>query len=225
MSLADLLRVRPRYRRQRGSASDRKCSTLQRLNHLKKLAAGSAPQMRQWCHVNLVHLDARVRGLMLEQVDADIAAGNLYLGSRLTDTGRRDYPELLREAVRSHDMAWLAAQLREVGRLALKEQRRKPKGGHTTVDLPVSAADTLAEGEFNRFYVRALCRIAIKDGVLDLIVCRAKAVMNPRPDSEAMIGQRINAQSLLDDLRANIGTNTARRLPSGPNSGLTVRLP
>ena len=40
-----------------------------------------------------------------------------------------------------------------------------------------------------------------------------------------MLGKRIPAASLLEDLRATPGTRSRYGIPTGPNSGLTVRLP
>jgi hypothetical protein len=54
-------------------------------------------------------------------------------------------------------------------------------------------------------------------------VYRGKDVQNPRPESQALIGRRLPAQSLLDDLRTAQGVEPALGLPPGPNSGLTVR--
>lgn len=48
-------------------------------------------------------------------------------------------------------------------------------------------------------------------------------VRNPRPESEAMVGSRLPAQALLDDLRTSQGVEPALGLPPGPNSGITVR--
>jgi hypothetical protein len=45
----------------------------------------------------------------------------------------------------------------------------------------------LAEGEFNRFYIRALCVRAIEDGLPEVIVYRAKEVQSARPESARMI--------------------------------------
>ena len=59
----------------------------------------------------------------------------------------------------------------------------------------------LAEGEFNRFYIRGLCLRAIASGIVDLVIYRAKQVANPRSDSALKIGTTINAQALLDYLR------------------------
>ncbi|BBI63173.1 hypothetical protein HSBAA_44790 [Vreelandella sulfidaeris] len=43
------------------------------------------------------------------------------------------------------------------------EERKKPKGGTTIAKIPVTANETLAEGEFNRFYARGFCQRAIKE--------------------------------------------------------------
>lgn len=95
----------------------------------------------------------------------------------------------------------------------------------STAKVPVTAPDTLAEGEFNRFYVRGLCLRAIEKGIPEMEVYRGKPVRQPRPESKAMIGKRISAQILLEDLRQSPGVEPALGLPPGPNSGLTVRLP
>jgi hypothetical protein len=104
-----------------------------------------------------------------------------------------------------------------------EEQRRKPKGGFTTAQVPYTAPDTLAEGEFNRFYARGLCVHVLASGGTEVEVYRGKEVQNPRPESQAMIGRRLPAQNLLDDLRTAQGVEPALGLPRGPNSGLTVR--
>jgi hypothetical protein len=57
-----------------------------------------------------------------------------------------------------------------------------------------------------------------------VFVYRAKEVVNPRAESVALIGKSLPAKQLLDDLRTNIGTDTALGLPPGPNSGLSVKL-
>lgn len=174
--------------------------------------------------VDLNHPDTR--RFMLEEIEFDVARSNLYISPRLSASGAREYPDLLREAARNGTEASLAAELRTSrGRMNTTEQRRKPKGGFTTAQVPVTAPDTLAEGEFNRFYARGLCRRAVAEGIKTVAVYRAKAVDNPRPESEALIGTHLPPQQLLNDLRVHVGTDTALGLPAGPNSGLSVRLP
>lgn len=74
-----------------------------------------------------------------------------------------------------------------------------------------------------RFYMRAVCIQAL-DLSAKIRVYRAKLVTNPRPESGVKIGSIVNPAELLEDLRRNIGVDTFLGLPSGPNSGLCVRL-
>ncbi len=173
------------------------------------------------------NLDDRTRRLMLEELEYDLARSTppLYLSPRLNERGRAAYPDLLRAAIRDGNDVSLANALRSEHLFKATEQRKKPKGGYTEAKVPVTAPETLAEGEFNRFYARGLCRRAIEDRIPELVVYRAKEVENPRPESIAMIGTRVNAEALLRDLRAHPGIEPALHLPPGPNSGLSVRLP
>jgi hypothetical protein len=122
-----------------------------------------------------------------------------------------------------HEDDWLASTLRERGYMKAEEQRAKPSGGFTTAKVPHTAPETLAEGEFNRFYARGLCVQVLESGGTEVEVYRGKNVANPRPESQAMIGRRLPAQQLLDDLRSSPGVEPALGLPPGPNSGLTIR--
>ena len=92
------------------------------------------------------------------------------------------------------------------------------------VKVPYDANETLADGEFNRFYITALCLKALENKNIKLVVYRAKSVSRPRPESQAKIGQVVNPQSLLNDLRSTVGIDTSLGLPSGPNSGLSIMI-
>lgn len=174
--------------------------------------------------MNLTNLDASTRKYMLDEIETDERAGRLYISSRLSNTGASDYPALLKVAATAADDNFLANELRAPGRLNPTEPRNT-KNGVTWAKVPVTAPETMAEGEFNRFYARGLCRRAIDEGIPQVRVYRAKAVMNPRTESEALLGKMLGAQALLEDLRANVGTDTAFGLPPGPNSGLSICLP
>jgi len=174
--------------------------------------------------LSLLNLDQTVRELMIKEIEADISAGRLYVSRRLSPSGVKDYPALLKEAVQSYDDFWLTSQLAAPGRLNATETRNTKRGA-ITAKLPYNAPEMLAEGEFNRFYLRALCLLAMQSNVSNLIVYRAKEVINPRPESQSMIGKSIDPEKLLADLRANPGVDTALGLPAGPNSGLSAKLP
>jgi len=173
-------------------------------------------------------LDAKTRDLMLEEIVRDVAAHTLYLSDNLTQQGRVDYPGLLKEAVANGSDDTLAVAIRV--RLNSHEKPRKLKSGEfsTAPEMRSNAHTMLAEGEFNRFYIRAVCRRAIDgEGGSPAVVTiyRAKAVDRERPESEAKIGQSVAADALLRDLRGSPGVATAQAVPGGPNSGLSVRLP
>lgn len=170
-------------------------------------------------------LDAWTRELMLEEIDLDAANACLYISSRLTEEGEQAWGGLLRDAARVGSDKTLAVELGRRGYLHSHETRNK-RSGPTPARVPHTAANTLAEGEFNRFYCRALCRRVMAsegdDGLV--VVVRAKVVKNPRPESELKVGMSFNAKQLLADLRTHQGVDTALGVPAGPNSGLSIAL-
>ncbi|MBE2887367.1 hypothetical protein [Geobacter anodireducens] len=172
--------------------------------------------------LTLTNLDSETRSFITQEILADIAAGKLYISARLSPSGVQSYPEILKLAAEQHDDTWFAAQLQ--GKFNATENRNV-KGKIISASVPVNAHEMLAEGEFNRFYLRGLCLRAIQNNIPHLVIYRAKAVSNPRAESEAKIGTTINPASLLADLCNNIGIDTALGLPAGPNSGLSAKLP
>jgi hypothetical protein len=175
--------------------------------------------------LHFYHLDDRTRQLMLDEVEYDIAHNQLHISPFLSGQGQRDYVNLLRVAIRSGNDETLAESLGAHRRINRSLPRRKPKGGFQVVATPVNAATVLAEGEFNRFYMRALARRAIEDSIPELVVYRAKQVRRPRVQSETLVETTVIPQDLLDDLRAHPDQPPMLGLPSGPNSGLSVHLP
>ena len=175
--------------------------------------------------LHFANLDDRTRPYLLDEFERDLRAGTLYLSPRLSARGRTDYPGLLRAALASGDDASLAQSLRAGGRMNARELRQKRNGAVIAVKVPARAPETLAAGEFNRYYVRGLCRRALEDGITELVVYRARKARAPRPGSEAVIGVRVDPAVLLDDLRTSPGVEPAFGLPAGSNSGISVRLP
>ena len=175
----------------------------------------------------LENLDDRTRQLMLDEMEYDIANNQLHISPFLSGQGQRDYANLLREALQSGNDETLAQSLREHRRILRTLPRRNPKaGGYSIAATPENAAQVLAESEFNRYYIRALARRAIEDDISELVVYRAKPVSNPRPESEARVETVLPPEELLEDLRTHPGDERPRLgVPSGPNSGLSVRLP
>jgi hypothetical protein len=170
------------------------------------------------------NLDERNREFMIQELDLDISNGRLYISLRLNSFGQETWSEILREAMQNYNDDWLAHQLLN-GACFETHEPKLIRGRTTMCKVPKKANETLAEGQFNCFYARGLCLKAIEDGIPEVEVYRGKRVKQPRPESEAKTGTRRAAKALLDDLRESRGVDPALGIPSGPNSGLTVRLP
>ena len=168
-------------------------------------------------------LDERTRQLMVLELQQDVDQSRVYQSPRLTQEGLDAFPTLLLNACTRGDDVSLATALSRPGVLKSHEISHSRTGKEFVKEVPINAAETLAEGEFNRLYARALCRRAIEDS-LTLVVYRAKQVAVPRTASKALIGQSFDPTQLLADLLAHPGVEPALGLPPGPNSGLSVRL-
>lgn len=175
--------------------------------------------------MQLHHLDSRTRALMHDEVQLDISLGRLFLSSRLSPAGCAQYPSMLLNAIASGNADSFTVDLARARGLFNTHEVSYRRGVPHAKAVPYDAPAMLAEGEFNRFYLRALCVRAEQDGIDSLEIYRAKVVYTPRWDSEARIGKLIEPAALLRDLRANIGINLALGVPNGPNSGLSARLP
>jgi len=166
--------------------------------------------------LNFLDLTAEVREHMAAEAEGDRVDDRLYLSKRFTPAGRAAYPALLLQAIASGSDDTLAMDLEAEGCMATRE-----RGGRR---VPHNAAQTLAESEFNRFYIRGLCRLVVERQLGEVEVYRAKRVQSPRWRSEALIGRRYDPEELLEQIRASIGVEGAFGLPPGPNSGISVRL-
>lgn len=175
--------------------------------------------------LNYLNLDQHTRLFMLEEIDLDVAADSYYKSQWLNANGLACWAEILRDAAANGNDDTLAQSIVQRNCLHTHYEKRKPKGGTTIAAIPYTAPVTMAEGEFNRYYVRGLCRRAIADGVPSLEVYRAKTVDVPRTSSEAMIGHLVDPAAILADLRTCQGLEPALGLPPGPNSGLCLKMP
>lgn len=168
------------------------------------------------------NLDDETRRLMVAEIDMDRKDQSMYISSYLNESGTSSWPDLTREAGRVGSDDSLANELSQRRLLKTETQRRKPSGGFTTVRVPVTAAETLSEAQFNLYYMRALAVRAGSEGMA-LQVYRAKSVASPRSSSEALINTLIDPVFLLDELRRTKGVEPSVGMPL-PNSGLCIRL-
>jgi hypothetical protein len=168
-------------------------------------------------------LDTRL--YMIEEISLDIANGALYVSPRLSARGKDDYPGLLTEAAENHDDAWLAIQLGAHARLNAREEQPKQHGHAVTTAMPADAAQIIAEDEFNRFYMRGLCAWVIENGLGHVEIYRARPVANPTPRARAKIGSRVSPASLLAELRAHPGVESALGVERATHCGLSIKMP
>jgi len=174
--------------------------------------------------LELPNLDGRTRALMADELAGDVHnETRLVLSPNLSDTGCTDWPDILEAAMAGGDADSLARSLRARGRIVASNEQNgrdeRPLANGST-----DRAQALAESEFNRFYVRALCRRAIEDDLDELVVCRARQTEAHSPQVDALVGTTVDPRALLADLRMQSSVDAALGLPPETHSGLTVRL-
>lgn len=172
---------------------------------------------------NFENLDEKTRGFMLEAISEAEASGNIYSSTRFNDAGQKQWLPLLKEAAKEHDEHWLAYQLEAKGLMKDFEGAMTPSGGYTVKHIPHTAAETMAEGQFNRFYILGLCRRARVEGISQLEVCRAKKSLVPRRESENLIGSKISVDYVEAQLLKTSDSFKSSLIK--PNSGISMKLP
>ncbi|HST07262.1 MAG TPA: hypothetical protein VLJ83_03785 [Gemmatimonadaceae bacterium] len=168
------------------------------------------------------NLDPITRRYTVAELDQDLANGAFHISERLRPEAVGQYQRLLQEALRYYDDRWLEEHAADL--IVESESRRTRSGGTTTARVPQMAARMLAEGDFNRYYMRGIALRAIEEGRQILEVYRARLSMEPRPESAQLEGQRIPAAELLDHLRGPISVDPNVAPLGRTNSGLSVRL-
>jgi len=167
---------------------------------------------------------ATLRSLMLDELQYDAEHKLLYINPLLKPDGAAQYLSLLLAALESGSPESFSTALASAD-LLQAQQTYTRQGRQVTAKLPANYAMTLAAGEFNRYYMRAVCRAALAQAAPAVEIYRAKAVTTPRQTADERIGRRVDPQELLADLRQ---TNFERPSAYGlgaPNSGLSLRTP
>ena len=174
--------------------------------------------------LDLANLDSCTRRFMLAELDSDVATGTLYRSPQLSEQGQQQYYALLRAAVTSGTEVSFAEALHR--RQAVLPPDRWQHAREVGPEEALTAATArLAEREFHRFYIRGLCRRALDQGLQTLEIYRAKPTEPRRTLSDDMVGIRVTASSLLEDLSGEFRSWPPHGLPQCRDPGLSVRLP
>lgn len=168
--------------------------------------------------LNQKDLNPEIRGLMIQEMDNDLAGQILYLSPRLNAQGKNVWHQLLKEASANHSDDWLA---NEIARQRLLNPHDLRQG--KPIAMRHDAHQLLAEGEFNRFFMRGICLKAIEIGAPAVVGYRARGSENPRAESLAIVGKKFEPREFLDRLRSAIGADTPFGYPGSANSGLSVK--
>jgi hypothetical protein len=167
-------------------------------------------------------LDPTTRRFAIAELDSDIATGAYHTSERIRHTAISEYQRYLHEALRYYDDRWLEEHAADL--MIDFEPRRTRSGGQTAVKLPQMASRMLAEGDFNRYYMRGVALRAIQEGREVIEVYRARLSLEPRRESAELEGRRLPAAEVLNYLRGEPTSDPAVTALGRPNSGLSVRL-
>jgi hypothetical protein len=167
------------------------------------------------------NLDNITRELMISELELDGRDG-IYISSYLNESGREEIYDLMSESFLSGTDDTLSRSIITRNLLNSYTTRRNRNGTTTQARVPFTAATTLAEGQFNLYYMRALSIRALSEN-RRIIVYRGKDVENPRAESQMLIGENLDPNHVLTVLRETLGVNPSIGIPL-PNSGLSLQL-
>lgn len=165
---------------------------------------------------------ADLRKLMLDELQYDAEHNALYINPLLKPEGAAAYLPLLLAALEAGSPESFAEAL-AAAQLLQAQHTYTRQGRAVTARLPANYALSLAAGEFNRYYMRAVCRAAIQQAAPAVEIYRAKAVATPRAAHDERIGRRVPPDALLADLRQSNFEQPSQYGLGAPNSGLSIR--
>ncbi|SMN16188.1 hypothetical protein CRYPD_904 [uncultured Candidatus Thioglobus sp.] len=168
------------------------------------------------------NLNEDTRPYILQAIENAHSTDNIYLSARFTEKGKEEYLPLLKEAAKNHNEHWLACSLESPDIMKDLEGANTPFGGYTVKHVPNTAAQTFADGQFNRFYILGLCLYAKNVGIDSLEVYRAKESVSHRPQSDSIIGNKISIENIESQLLETKSSFSSELVE--PNSGISVKL-
>jgi len=165
-------------------------------------------------------LDNKTREIMKEELEMDLDGNGHYQSPRLTSEGLRQFPDFLKEAIESGNDISFSNTLRPYYKSFEFYIR---KGRQYKRKISSDAHLVLGQGQFNIYYMRAICQIALSQGIKEVEIYRGKQSKEPRRSSQVQIGSKLDASKLLNELR-NTSEFGSKEFQIGlPNSGLSLK--
>ena len=181
---------------------------------------------------NFKNLDEKTRQLMLEEFDYDQKNGTLAVSPRLLDGMEEKYFKLFTECIKSGRNEDDLANAIQQAHILKSQETANRNGKIVNVKVRHDAHEFLAQSDFNRFYMRALCRISIEENKM-LKIYRAKYSEEHRITSDDIEGEVVDSNVQLNFLRMNPKDYWARKEQNNditeykvarPGSGLSLEL-
>lgn len=157
-----------------------------------------------------------VRIYSLEEFLIDLQSRNLYISKKLLPDSRLCYFRGLREALLNGSVTTFTEYLNKNNCLTANALKVE------------NATWSLAYNEVKRYYIRGVCKQAIKQDKL-LRVCRLRTSKNQSEDAASIVGQILRPELMLKiatkipGTSSNFSNKIAERILR-PNSGLSVEV-
>src|SRR5204863_6219828 len=132
-------------------------------------------------------LASELRTFMLEELLWALQQGKFYYSKRFTQLGHNGYPALLHEALANGTPETLIRALSAPGLFLAGASQ--------------NAAEIFGWDEFNKYYMRALCRWALMHPEYELVMARGRMSKTQRDTSQAQLGTKKDPQQFLNQLR------------------------
>lgn len=164
------------------------------------------------------NLDNTTRLFMLESIAEAEETGRIYKSRRFNPPEQENFKKwlvLLKKAAEKYDEVWLTNQLKDL-RLLKKQETAHRRNRRINGEL------TLAEGQFNQYYMLGLCKRAKSEDISQLQIYRARESKSSRATSNKLINTYMSVTDIEIDLN---DTEFALRKLGRVDSGISVKLP
>lgn len=170
------------------------------------------------------HLNPKVRELMAVELAKDLSEDKFIFSAYVDAKKEGEWISLLKKTFLYHDPSWLSQELKKRDVLKRRSLKNLKEGKFTLALVPRSAEETLAQDEFNLYYIKALCVYALSQGIEELEIYSARRIQNHRPKSESLKGKKVSAEDVLRDLRSSLRGESALGLGLY-GSSLSLKIP